>query len=196
MKLLALGQSESSATQAPSRNARARTGSIFFVAVLAQIFVAGCGYQVAGKGDRLPPDVKIIAIPMFINQTSRFRIEQTMTAAVTREFLERTQFQITHQTDGADAVLRGTIKDVRAGAVTVDPNTGRATTFQIQVTADVRFEDLHTHKIIFSNPKYIFRDEYQVSSTTSQIFEEDQSALERVSRDLARTLVTDILENF
>jgi outer membrane lipopolysaccharide assembly protein LptE/RlpB len=167
-----------------------------FMLLGSQLFLAHCGYQVAGKGDRLPPDVKTIAIPMFVNQTPRFRIEQTLTAAVTREFLERTKFQITHETDGADAVLRGTVKDVRAGAVSFDPHTGRATTFQIQVTADVQLQDLHTHKVIFSNHNYLFRDEYQVSPSTSQIFEEDQPALERISQDLARTLVTDILENF
>jgi lipopolysaccharide assembly LptE-like protein len=169
---------------------------LFPILILTQVFLAHCGYQVAGKGDRLPPDVKIIAIPMFVNQTPRFRIEQTLTAAVTREFLERTKFQIRHQTGGADAVLRGTVKDVRAGAVSFDPNTGRATTFQIQVIADVQLQDLHTHRVLFSNHNYIFREEYQVSASTSQIFEEDQPALERISRDLARTLVTDILENF
>jgi hypothetical protein len=35
-----------------------------------------------------------------------------------------------------------------------------------------------------------------VSQTTSGLFEEDQAALDRLSRDVARTLVTDLLENF
>ncbi len=39
-------------------------------------------------------------------------------------------------------------------------------------------------------------EEYQVSETPSALFEEDKPALDRLSRDLARTLVTDILENF
>jgi hypothetical protein len=42
----------------------------------------------------------------------------------------------------------------------------------------------------------LFREEYQVSETPSSLFEEDKPALDRLSRDLARTLVTDILENF
>ncbi len=55
---------------------------------------AACGYRVAGRGDRLPPDVKTIAIPIFENETPRFRIEQRVAAAVTREFIERTKFRI------------------------------------------------------------------------------------------------------
>src|SRR5712692_8767431 len=73
---------------------------------------SACGYHVAGRADRLPPDVKTIAIPIFVNQTSRFRIEQQMTQAVTREFVERTKFRITPDPAHADAVLKGVVKDV------------------------------------------------------------------------------------
>ena len=155
-----------------------------------------CGYHVAGTASRLPPDVKIIAVPAFKNLSSTFRIEQQVTSAVTREFLERTKFRILPNPGDADAVLRGTIKDVRAHAITFDVNTGRATSLQVQVTAEVKLEDVHSHKLLFSNSNYVYREEYQVSESSSALFEEDKPALDRLSRDLARTLVTDILENF
>ena len=60
----------------------------------------------------------------------------------------------------------------------------------------MKLEDLHSHKLLFSNSNYVFREEYQVSESPSALFEEDKPALDRLSRDLARTLVTDILENF
>lgn len=160
------------------------------------IFLAACGYHVAGRGDRLPPDIKTIAVPIFVNESPRFRIEQRLAAAVTREFIERTKFRITPNPVAADAVLKGTVKDVRSGVITFDLNTGRATSLQIQVTTDVKLVDLHSNKVVFANPNYIFREQYQVSQTTPGLFEEDQSALDRLSRDLARTLVTEILENF
>jgi outer membrane lipopolysaccharide assembly protein LptE/RlpB len=163
---------------------------------LCLIGLSACGYHIGGQATRIPPDVKTIAVPIFTNETSRFRIEQKLAAAVTREFIERTKYRITPDPVGADAVLKGTVKDVRSGVVTYDLNTGRATTLQIQVTADVQLVDLHTQKVLFSNPKYVFREEYQVSSSTSEEFQEDEPALTRLSQDLARTLVTDILENF
>jgi Lipopolysaccharide-assembly len=156
----------------------------------------GCGYHVAGKAARVPPDVKTLAVPIFKNDTRRYRIEQLLASAVTREFIERTNFRITPYPAQADAVLRGTVKDVRSGVVTFDLNTGRATTQQIQVTADVELVDEHTHKVLFANHNYIFREQYQISQNASGLFEEDQPALARLSQDLARTLVTDILENF
>ncbi len=156
----------------------------------------GCGYHEAGRATSLPPDVKTIAIPTFVNQTARFRIEQMLTSAVTRQFIERTNFQITHTVAGADAVLRGTVKSVQATAVTFDPSTGRATAFQIEVRAAVQLIDLHSKKVLFSNPNYVFREQYQVSESAPALFEEDTPALRRLSRDFARTLVTDIVENF
>jgi outer membrane lipopolysaccharide assembly protein LptE/RlpB len=159
-------------------------------------FLLCCGYQVAGRGNRLPPDIRTLAVPIFANQSSTFRIEQKLTAAVTREFIERTRFQITPNPAAADAVLKGTVKDVRSGVITFDLTTGRASSLQIQVTADVKLEDLHSKKVVYANPNFVFREEYQVSQTTSGLFEEDQAALDRLSRDVARTLVTEVLENF
>jgi hypothetical protein len=160
------------------------------------LFFPTCGYHVAGTATRIPPDIKTIAVPPFRNASSTFRIEQQLTSAVTREFLQRTHYRIVPNPDDADAVLKGIVKDVRARALTFDVNTGRATSLQVQVTADVKLEDLHSHKLLFSNGTYVFHEEYQVSESSSALFEENQPALDRLARDLARTLVTDILENF
>lgn len=164
--------------------------------LVSSLLAAGCGYHVGGRGDRLPPDVKTIAVPIFINQTRRFRIEQRLAEAVTREFIERTRFRVTPDPAEADAVLKGTVKDVRSGVVAFDVTTGRATALQIQVTASVELTDVHSKKVLFANSNYIFREEYQVSQNSANLFEEDASALDRLSQDLARTLVTEILENF
>ena len=166
------------------------------LAACSTLLTVACGYHVAGTATRLSPDVKTIAIPVFANKSTRFRIEQQVAAAVTREFIQRSTFRVTPERSGADAELKGTITSVHSGVLTFDPNTGRATTFQIQVTADVELVDLHTRKVLFSNPNYVFRGEYQVSQSTTALFEEDEPALERLSQDFARTLVTDIIENF
>ncbi len=160
------------------------------------IFLSACGYHVAGRGGRLPPDIKTIAVPVFASESPKFRVEQKLAAAVTHEFIERTKFRITANPSEADAVLKGTVKEVRSGVLAFDLKTGRATTLQVQLTANVELVDLHTKKVLFSNPNYVFREQYQISQTTPALFEEEGPALDRLARDLARTLVTDILENF
>lgn len=158
--------------------------------------LSACGYRVAGQGSSLPPDVKTLAVPIFTNQSKQFRIEQKISADITRQLIERTHYRVTSDPEEADAVIEGKVKDVESGVIAFNLSTGAATALQVVVTADVRLVDRHTHKTLFSNPRYVFREEYQITSSSSQLFQEEDPALDRLSQDFARTLVTDILENF
>jgi hypothetical protein len=51
-------------------------------------------------------------------------------------------------------------------------------------------------KVLYQNPSYVFREQYQVSRELSSFFEEDSPAMQRLSREFARTLVSNILEGF
>jgi hypothetical protein len=51
-------------------------------------------------------------------------------------------------------------------------------------------------KVLYENPSYLFREQYQVSRELSSFFEEDSPAFDRLSRAFARTLVSNILEGF
>jgi len=50
--------------------------------------------------------------------------------------------------------------------------------------------------VLFENSNYTFREQYQVSREVTSFFEEQTPALQRMSHDFARTLVSDILEAF
>ncbi len=58
------------------------------LAVLLCAVSAGCGYHTAGHAITIPDNVRTIAIPAFVNQTQTFKIEQMLTAAVVREFVD------------------------------------------------------------------------------------------------------------
>jgi hypothetical protein len=157
---------------------------------------SGCGYGTAGRAARLPANLKTIAIPAFINQTQTYKIEQTVTTAVVKEFNSRTKYRVMHEeSPDTDAVLRGTIVSTHLSPLTYDSQTGRASSALVTVNMRVTLAD-RTGKVLFDNPNYVFREQYQVSREISSFFEEESLALERLSRDLSRTLVSDILENY
>jgi outer membrane lipopolysaccharide assembly protein LptE/RlpB len=158
--------------------------------------VSSCGYHTAGHAVSLPASVKTIAIPGFVNQSQTFRVEQTLTHAVVRELTTRTHYEVLNQTsDSADATLRGTVLSTTASPLTYNSQTGRAETVLVVVSMKVTLAD-REGKILFQNPSYIFREQYQVSQDLASFFEEDSPALSRLSRDFARTLVSNILEGF
>jgi len=165
-------------------------------AMCCAICADGCGYRVAGRANTLPPEIHTIAVPALVNKTQRYRIEQRMTGAVIHEFLERTKYRIVSDPTGADAVLHGEITGLDSTAVVFDPATGRATTMLIQVHMRVWLEDSASKKILFRNDKYLFRQEYQISTDIKSFFDEQDPALDRMAHDFASHVVADILESF
>jgi outer membrane lipopolysaccharide assembly protein LptE/RlpB len=166
------------------------------VAVLLGWLLAGCGYHTAGHAVQIPENVKTLAIPSFVNQTQTYKVEQTLTSAVVREFITRTHYHVMNQvSDSADATLRGTVISTTLTPLTYDSQTGRAASVLVTVGMRVSLTD-HQGKVLFENPSYVFREQYQVSRELSSFFEEDSPAFERLSRDFARTLVSNVLEGF
>lgn len=156
----------------------------------------GCGYHTAGHVVTIPDSVHTIAIPAFVNTSQTYRVEQMMTAAVIREFTTRTHYRIAHEPgEDTDATLSGTITGTSLVPTTYDSQTGRTSTVQIAVSMSVTLTD-RRGKILYQNPSYFFRDNYQVSQQLTSFFQEDTPALQRLSRDFAHTLVSDILEGY
>lgn len=156
----------------------------------------GCGYHTAGRAVTLPDEVKTIAVPSFTNDTQAFKIEQTLTSAVVREMVTRTHYRIVNDAnDAADATLRGEVLSSSATPLTYDSQTGRAASVLVVVSMKVSLTD-RGGKVLYRNPAYLFREQYQVSRELTSFFEEDSPALQRLSQDFARTLVSNILEGF
>jgi hypothetical protein len=176
------------------------------------MFLSACGYHVGGTSSQLPPGLKVIAVPALTNDTPRYRIEQGMTEAVVHEFIARTKYRIVSSADSADAVLHGEITSFEAIPVvfdttpattpnsttvaTVNTTTARATTMLVSVHMKVSLEERETKKVLYKNDNYLFREPYEISTDPSKFFDEQGPALERMSRDFASRLVSDVLENF
>ncbi len=166
------------------------------VSLAASLLLTACGYHTAGHAVTLPADLRTIAVPAFINNTETYKVEQTLTAAVVRELITRTRYHVLSETsDAADATLRGTVLSAYSSPLTYDSQTGRVASVLITVNLKVVLADRHG-KVLYQNPAYLFREQYEVSQEVSSFFEEDSPALDRLSRDFARTLVSNILEGF
>jgi outer membrane lipopolysaccharide assembly protein LptE/RlpB len=156
----------------------------------------GCGYHTAGHSVQLPENVKTIAIPAFTNVTTTYRIEQMLTASVVREFTTRTHYHILNEPgEAADATLRGTVISTSQSPLTYNSTTGQAASVLVVVSMKVSLTD-RQGKVLYQNPSYLFREQYEVSQDLASFFEEDTPAFRRLSQDFARTLVSNILEGF
>lgn len=163
---------------------------------LVALVLTGCGYHVAGHGDLIPHNVKTIAVPAFQNVTTRYQLARLLPEDIASEFLTRTRYTVVADPAKADAVLTGAVMNFVYFPTTYDAAQGRSTGVQAIVTLRLTLTDRTTNMPIYNRPSAEFREQYQISENPQQYFDESGPAMIRLSRDVARSVVSAILENF
>ena len=161
---------------------------------------SGCGYSLAGRGSFLPAYIKRIGIPQFTNNTTVFDLDRRVTDKVRTEFIGRGKWTIVPDPTGVDGLLSGTITGVTLTPVAFNQQQ-QATRYALAMTGSVEFKDLQTNKVVWTNPSMSYREEFDVPASsntldTSTYFGQDANALDRLSNEFARALVSAILEAF
>jgi hypothetical protein len=169
----------------------------FLVGPLAcLVLVSGCGYHTASSAAHLPNTVHVLAIPTFQNATQSYHTEVAFTQQVIREFSSRTPYRLVAGSDpDADATLGGTITSYQVIPLTYNSQTGQSSSFLVTIRAKVVLTD-RNHKILFQNSSYLFRQQYETTQDLVTFIQEDPGAVQRISQDFARAVVSDILESF
>lgn len=164
--------------------------------LLASLALCGCGYHVVGHTNVLPKTIKIIAVPEFGNGTPQYKLPVVLTADVTRELISRTRYTVVADPSIADATLVGTITNFSNYPIIFDPVSNRATGVEVIVQMQLTLTDRRTGKVLFQRAGAEFRERYEVALDPQQYFDESGPAVQRLSRDVARSVVSAILENF
>jgi lipopolysaccharide assembly LptE-like protein len=207
LRLRAVRQ-HATASRAEGRLCRAKAGGHWLLLLVLAVagFSSGCGYALAGRGNFLPDYIRTIGVPAFTNLTSYFDIGQIVTDKIRTEFIGRGNYKIVPELTGADAVLVGSITGI--SIVPTAFSTQQASRYVITMTANIELRDSQKSTVLWTNPSVTVREEYdatggQVSSADptvfvdpSAFFNQETNAVERVSDEFARAVVSAILEAF
>lgn len=170
-------------------------------AVLALVlWLPGCGYSLAGRGSFLPESIKIVGVPMFVNNTAVYDVEKRITERVRSEFIGRGKYKVEPNATGVDAVLLGEISSITLAPAAFTEER-LASRYILTVTAKIEFRDVKADKVLWSNPSMQFREEYEQTNTASAtdataFFGQNVNAVERLASEFARSIVSAILEAF
>jgi hypothetical protein len=174
---------------------------VLVASCVSATFTGGCGYALAGRGSFLPDTIETIGIPMFLNNTAAFEVEQLLTQEVRRAFIGRGSYRVVAEALGVDAVLDGAIS-----SITVTPasftSDQQASRYIFTLTASIVLREVATEEVLWENPALVFSDEYEVASgggaveNVSSFFGQRSNAVERIAVDFAATVVSSILEAF
>jgi hypothetical protein len=128
-------------------------------------------------------------------------VEQILTEKIRTEFIGRGRYTVIPAPEGADAVVTGAVT-----SITVQPvgftEQQLASRYLFTLTMKVEFTDVRTSKVLWANSALTFREEYELTTRSNTALEgatflsEERSSFDRISDDVARTVVTAIVEAF
>jgi outer membrane lipopolysaccharide assembly protein LptE/RlpB len=128
-----------------------------------------------------------------------------MTQAVVREFTDRTRLNVLVESgDDSDATVSGTILSESVQPLTYRTQTTAAQTgqttsttssFLITINVNVQVTD-RNQRVLYQHNNYVFHEQFETTTDVASFIEEDSPAVQRLSRDFAQALVSDILESF
>src|SRR5688572_29447937 len=167
----------------------------------AGLGATSCGYALAGRGSFLPDYIKTLGIPMFGNATQYQTVEQVFTQKVRLEFQSSRRYTVVPSDEGVDGIVRGEISSISTSPVSLT-DTQLAKRYRVTVVVKIAFEDVKAQKVLWENPALSFSDEYDLANPgtsgadVSAFVGNERVALDRLSDDFARTVVSAILEAF
>ena len=171
------------------------------IILLLALSSSGCGYALAGRGSFLPDYIRTVGIPQFVNNSTFFQVEQILTEKIRAEFIGRGRYAVLPAPEGADAVVTGTVTSISVQPVGFTDQQ-LASRYLFVLTMNVEFTDTRTNQVLWSNNALTFREEYELSTRSNTALEgatfltQERSSFDRIADDVARTVVTAIVEAF
>jgi hypothetical protein len=168
---------------------------------VAGLAAGACGYSLAGRGSFLPSYIKSIGIPLFANRTPYATVEQLFTEKIRVEFQTRGHYIIKPTDAAVDGVVRGEITGISAAPVGFS-DAQYANRYRFTVVVSVKFDDVTQTKTLWENAALTFSDEYELATRGGAILnagnflDQERAAVDRLSTDFARSVVSAILEAF
>ena len=129
------------------------------VLLLGAVLAAGCGYQLSGKGEGFPRDVRSVFVEPFVNRTKEVGLERQFLAILKSELRERGQIKVVDSPDEADAVLSGVLRTLDSRVVGVNRHN-EALQYELLLVLDVSLRRRSPDELLWRTQGARFSDVY------------------------------------
>jgi len=158
-------------------------------ALCACALLPGCaGYRL---GSMLPPDIKLVHVPTFINKTSEPQLEIATTRFALQEFQKDGSLKLS-SAEEADAVLVVKLTDYKLAPLQYDSNRPTAAlVYRITLYASIVMTRKRDGKVIAENPRCFGEGTFPVVGDLSS---SKLTGLPLAAKDLAHDIVQKVTE--
>ncbi len=164
-------------------------------ALLLALSAAGCGYRFGETKSRLSRQVKRLAIPVFVNETDIFALEEVFTGSARRTFADGGAFRLVPASE-ADYRLLGRIVRAEDAVSTRRRATGgpHAATREISVRLEVSLVD--AGGFVFRKAGLSDRGGAFGAETYADHLENRDDRLRRLADDMTQRAYNELAEGF
>ena len=128
------------------------------------VAAGSCAYSTSTAS--LPPHLKTVAIPIFENGTTEYTLEQDITTAVVRRFVEDNHLRVVDE-GAADAVVHGKVVYYR-NAVFGIATDALAEEYRVTIGVSITFKDRVKNREIWTEPELVKTANYYVQDVAGQ----------------------------
>ena len=105
----------------------------------------GCAYySMAGS---IPPNIKNVSVPLFINETVEFELSEKLTSGIIQELGSQNIVKITNDID-SDSIINGVISSVSDGPYSFN-NNEQVSEYRFSLSVKVSWVDNNDENILF-----------------------------------------------
>ena len=161
------------------------------ITLCAALWSGGCGYSLRGN---LPAHLQTVAVPVFQNVTPVPAVENFLTNAVLNAFTTNGRLRVT-SVDRADAILEGQVTNYLLQSIAFD-SAANVRQYRLTVTLNLRFRDVRRNEVLFQRTGYSDRADFVVPATVAETITASESALQQAATQIARSVVSFVVERF
>lgn len=165
------------------------TFSLLMIVCVTALALGGCAR--VPRERTLPPSIRSVSVPMFVNRTAEPGLEEIATVATQREFLADGRLNLVRQEE-ADAIIRVTLTEFEAPGASFDSDDFPRMTRMV-LTARVEILQNIPTEPVFGGPRVVVAREVTSSDKRRITFEPEPRARDRLAERLAREIVREVL---
>ena len=160
--------------------------------VLALLLLAGCGYQFSAG--RLPGDIRLLNLPLAVNQTTEPLLENILAAPLTAVFARQQAVVLVESESGSDAVLQAIITHYDVNPLSYDSND-RISEFNAMLRVHFTLKQQKDGRLLWQGD--LQRQEtYRAAVDKNQQEDLESIAIESMARDIADDLLYRLVARF
>ena len=155
--------------------------------------VGGCGYSV-GLGGNLPPHLKTVAVPIFVNSTQQPAVEGVITAAVVNAFVTSGRLKVVSVRE-ADSILEGNIIGYNLDSIAYNAQIN-VTEYRLRVRVNILFRDIRQNTTLYKQDGLEQWADFRVQGQVSDTLAREDQAARQAAVEIGRRIVASSVDRF